>query len=108
MQLNSSHLLLLVLFAVILWYWRDSLAAREATVAAARRTCESVGVQLLDQTVSLTGRKPTLRGGALRLRRRYEFEFSTNGSDRHPGRAETVGHHVVAVHLEDPSGLILS
>lgn len=108
MQFETAHLLTLIAFGLILWFWRDSLAAREATVAAARRACESMGVQLLDQTVSLHGRGLSLRGSRPRLRRRYHFEFSTNGTDRHPGYAETVGHQVVKMHLEDPAGIIHS
>lgn len=103
MQLETGHLLTLMGFGLILWFWRDSLAAREATVVAARQACQSMGVQLLDQTVSLCGRGLSLRGSRPRIRRRYQFEFSTDGADRHPGYAETVGHQVVRLHLEDPS-----
>lgn len=108
MQIDTGHFIALIGFALIVWYWRDSLAAREATVAAARRACNDMGVQLLDQTVSLVGRGVSLRDGPPRLRRRYRFEFSTDGSDRCLGHAETVGHRVVRMHLEDPSGIIHS
>ncbi|MEA5445574.1 DUF3301 domain-containing protein [Gammaproteobacteria bacterium AB-CW1] len=107
-MLQPSHIMVLVLFGVIAWFWRDSLAARELAIEAARRTCKSTGVQFLDQTVSIAAFWPMLGNRGLRFKRRYRFEFSTDGTDRHPGQAELYGRRVARVHLDYPSGLVLS
>lgn len=108
MMLDAHYLLVLLLFALILLLWRNNLAARERAIEVARRTCREVGVQMLDQTVAIN-RLGIGRGRrGLRLRRRYRFEFSTDGSDRHPGRVELLGLTVLSVQLDGPSGLVVS
>ena len=60
----------LVLLGALGWCWLDGLRARDAAVAAARRACESEGLQFLDDTVSFAGIKLERDDeGALRLRR---------------------------------------
>ncbi|MCK7574719.1 MAG: DUF3301 domain-containing protein [Chromatiales bacterium] len=59
-----------------LWFWRDSLGAREQARAASSRACQQSGVQLLDDTVALERlwwRRD--RDGRLKLERLYVFEF---------------------------------
>lgn len=107
-MLDAYSLLILVLFALVIWLWRNNLAARERAVEAAGRTCRETGVQMLDQTVAITRLGLGWSASGLRLRRRYRFEFSTDGSDRHPGRVELFGLTIIAVHLDGPSGLIVS
>lgn len=93
--MNSVELLLLVVAGLAIWFWSDSLKAREAGMRAARRACEEEGCQLLDETV--VGQ---LRGfarddqGVLRLRRAYLFEYSDTGDNRRPGSVTMLGHEV--------------
>lgn len=74
------------------WFWIDTLRARERAIALCRSSCERRGVQLLDQTVALerigTGRDPH---GRARLRRRYRFEFTRDGTAREPGTIVMLG-----------------
>jgi hypothetical protein len=107
-MLDAHYLLVLLLFAWIIWLWRNNLAARERAIEVAGRTCRQVGVQMLDQTVSITRLGVGRSAYGLRLRRRYRFEFSTDGSDRYPGRVELLGLTVVSVQLDGPSGLVVS
>jgi hypothetical protein len=86
---------LLVLLAIYLW--QASLRAKERARHFAIGLCGDAGVQLLDQTVSLQ-RLRIRRGddGRLHWLRRYRFELSTNGSDRHQGSLDVMQDRLVA------------
>ena len=51
----------LVLLGALGWFWLDSLKARDAAIVAARKACESEGLQFLDETVAIGGLKPLLQ-----------------------------------------------
>jgi hypothetical protein len=92
--------LLPALLAVV-WFWLDSMRAREAAMAVVRRACMRNEVQLLDETVVLMklrlGRDTAGRVG---WRRRFRFEFSNGGDNRSSGEVELLGRQVTALHLE--------
>lgn len=94
------ELLLAVSAGLLLWFWADSLKAREIGMAAARRACDEEGCQLLDETV--VGH---LRGwardddGVLRWRREFVFEYSDTGDNRRPGSVSLLGHEVELLHV---------
>jgi hypothetical protein len=71
------------------YVWHDALKARELARAVSQQLCAQAGVQLLDQTIALQ-RLGVARGhdGRLHLRRRYRFDISTDGTDRHQGTLE--------------------
>ena len=64
--------------------------------------CRSNHLQLLDGTVAFAGFAPLWR--QRRLCRRYRFEYSTDGSDRHQGAITLHGEQPVAFHI-DPAHL---
>jgi hypothetical protein len=74
-----------------IYIWQVALRARENARHLGHQLCAQANVQLLDQTVSLQ-RLGVERGsdGRLRWRRRYRFEVSTDGSDRHPGTLDVM------------------
>jgi len=45
------ELLTVLVLGGIVWFWFDSLKAREAGLEAARRACQREGLQFLDETV---------------------------------------------------------
>lgn len=98
MPIYESIFILVV--AALIWFWLDSLKAREIGARAAQAACAGEGLQLLDDTV--VGR---LRGlarnddGQLRLRRSFEFEYSDNGDNRRRGSVILLGHEVELLHL---------
>jgi hypothetical protein len=96
----SEFWLLPALLAVV-WFWVDSMRAREAALLVVRRACVRHDVQLLDETVALVklrlGRDPYGRVG---WRRRFRFEFSNEGDNRSSGEVELLGRQVTALHLE--------
>jgi uncharacterized protein DUF3301 len=86
-MLETMLPLVLILFGF--YMWQSALKAREQARAISHALCAQARVQLLDQTVSLQ-RLGVARGsdGWLHLRRRYRFELSTDGVDRHQGTLE--------------------
>ena len=82
----------------IVWYWFDSLKAREIGVDTARRACAREGVQFLDETVVGQGlRLARDDDGRVVLRRGYAFEYSVGGDDRNAGSVVLEGREVVLV-----------
>ncbi|MDP2246910.1 MAG: DUF3301 domain-containing protein [Nitrosomonadales bacterium] len=78
--MEISFIILMLLGA---WYWLDSITSREAAINNGRDLAQRWNLQLLDETVSCTrlrlGRNSR---GQAKIMRTYEFEVSTNGSDR--------------------------
>ncbi len=99
-DLPALELIGLVVLAGGVWLWFDSLRARDIGIAAARTTCESEGLQLLDDTVSISGLKPARNeDGQLLLRRVYTFEYSDTGDNRRSGSVILLGHRVVLLNV---------
>lgn len=88
------------LLAILGWFWLDGLKARDAAVAAARRACAAENLQLLDDTVSITGLKPARDDdGRLLLQRVYSFEYSDTGDNRRRGSIALLGHSVTLINI---------
>lgn len=84
-----------------LWFWRDSLGAREQAIAASSRACRQLGLQLLDDTVALERLWPRRdRNGRLQLERLYVFEFTDTGLRRQVGSVLLIGWRVEVLHME--------
>ena len=76
----------LILLLAALYVWQNALRARDLARALGHDLCVKAGVQLLDQSVSLSGVGISRNAeGRLRLRRNYAFEISIDGRDRHRG-----------------------
>lgn len=85
-------MLFMLLGGLVVGLWLDALAARELAGAHCRRLCHDAGLQLLDQSVAL--QRWTLgrtSGGRIGILRRYGFEVSFDGTDRHPGTISFIG-----------------
>lgn len=91
---------LLGLAALLLWFWFDSMRARERAVLNAKALCEREGLQFLDDTVAL--RRLTVGWGMRgpHLRRVYRFEYTATGTTRHHGCITVDGWEPVRVALE--------
>ena len=95
----------LLVLAVALWFWNDSARTREQTLKYCREACRDLDIQLLEETVALahTRLKRDARGHLL-VHRWYRFEFSTDGTDRHPGAASIAGRTIELFRFEHPQG----
>lgn len=90
---------LLVLLALVAWYWMDSLAAREVALNAGRKACEREGLQFLDETVALSQlRLARNEAGTLALQRTFGFEFSDTGNNRRKGHVTLLGREVTMLY----------
>ena len=97
--------LLLLAIALAVWLWMDALGARERAIRYGRELCREAGVQLLDQTVSLTRIRIARVDGLPTLVRRYGFDISLDGSDRHRGHLDLEGHALGAWSLPETANL---
>ena len=91
----------LVLMALAMFFWVDSLRARERAVHAGRAACKRYDLQFLDDTVSFArlrlARDPE---GQVRIARTYTFEFSDTGNNRRHGAIVMLGAQVLDLQLE--------
>lgn len=95
----AATLLLVLLAAVGLWY--RALGRLERARHAAAHACAKAGVQFLDQSVVATRwRLCRDRGGRLRLKTHYRFEFASRGDQRYRGSVSVMGGRAVEVELE--------
>jgi hypothetical protein len=97
--------LFLLAIALAIWIWMGALAARERAIRYGRELCRNAGVQLLDQTVSMTRLRIERFNGVPTLVRRYGFEISMDGSDRHRGHLDLRGHQLGAWSLPQMANL---
>jgi hypothetical protein len=96
--LEAAAILLIV---AGLWFWIDSLRARERALAAGRSACERYGVQLLDATVQFAKlRLARDHEGRVHFRRTYTFEFSDTGNNRRHGAIVMLGGELLDMQLE--------
>ena len=91
---------ILVIVAGI-FFWLDSLRARERAVRAGKSACERYDLQLLDDTVSFSRlRLARDDEGQLRISRTYTFEFSDTGNNRRRGAIVMLGGELEDLQLE--------
>ncbi|MFP4606967.1 DUF3301 domain-containing protein [Thiohalospira sp.] len=102
-MLDHAFVLTTLAIGLALVAWARGLGYRERALIIAQNACQRAGVQLLDESVSLTGLRPVWRRGAPALRRTYRFEFS-RGSDRRAGFLSMVSGRPEAVWLDHPEG----
>ena len=100
-----------ILILLGFYLWQSALKAREQARAISHALCARAQVQLLDQTVALQ-RLGLARGpdGWLHLRRRYRFELSIDGLDRHQGTLELLDgvllSHSMPISEDAPASIV--
>ncbi len=103
-----GEIIFLILLALAIWFWQDTLRARETAVSRARRYCQEINYQFLDETVALASLKPGRNfSGSFAFHRYYHFEFSLDGHDRYSGTAYLIGHQLQSIQLDHPDGIII-
>lgn len=94
----ATLLLLLILFAIS-GTWLTLSRARDKAIQEARSRCQQYGLQLLDETVGLSGLRLRRLGSGRVLERRYSFEVSIEGNDREAGHLWMIGNVLTALIL---------
>lgn len=88
---------------LVIGLWLASMRGRERALRAARGICQAQSVQLLDETVGLSGARLRRHQGWLQWHWRYAFEVSLHGHDRYAGHLWMAGGRVVGLHAEWPA-----
>lgn len=89
-----------LLLAAIAGFWWRGHAVRELALTATRNHCRRFEVQLLDETVVLRRMRPVRSGSGLRLRRIFEFEFTSTGDERYRGWTVMLGRRLESIDLQ--------
>ena len=93
-----------VVLLVLIGLWLQQMKSRERALSVAKHACESKQAQLVDETVHFKGFRFSRGVGArLVIECRYDFEYSTDGQRRDPGRVLLRGSMVKQVRMEDRS-----
>lgn len=91
---------LLLPAAALLYLWH-SLPFKERARELATQRCNELGLQLLDQSVVIRGIWPERAADSRwRLRRTYQFEFSSLGDRRYSGNIIIVGLDLRSIEFE--------
>jgi Protein of unknown function (DUF3301) len=91
----------IVLLVAGIFFWLDSLRARERALKAGREACKRYELQFLDDTVSVTRlRLGRDEEGQLKIARTYTFEFSDTGNNRRHGAIVMLGGELQDLQLE--------
>jgi hypothetical protein len=91
----------LVIAALAVLVWIDSLRSRERALGAGRDACARYELQLLDDTVAIAALGVARDAeGRLRLRRTYQFEFSDTGNNRRSGSIVMLGAELQDLQFE--------
>jgi hypothetical protein len=91
-----SLLLLMLLGTAGFLYFSAARIAAERAAEIGRDACQAAGVQWLDQSVQATGVRLRRReDGWLGLERRFRFEYSEDGQDRHVGQIVLFGNRLI-------------
>jgi hypothetical protein len=96
---DFATLFLLLFLVVIAVAWLKLSRARDRAIHEARTRCQQHGLQLLDETVGLSGLRLRRLGDRRVLERRYSFEVSIDGNDREAGHLWMIGHVLTALIL---------
>lgn len=98
---SLGNLIWLVVIGVVALYWMQSGQYKGRARHFATDYCRHLGLQLLDQSMVITGIWP-VRGpsGSLVFRRTYQFEFSSTGDRRYQGKLILEGMRFKSIELE--------
>jgi len=102
-----GQLFLFLLAAAVISAWWQLMQGRQKARAAAGTVCDNHGLQLLDDTVSLSSVTWERSGGRSRIIVRYGFEFATNGARRCSGSVRIAPRNALSVTLELDEGRLI-
>ncbi|MEQ1526312.1 MAG: DUF3301 domain-containing protein [Gallionella sp.] len=99
--MDIASLLVLLVIAILGWYWMHSIRILEIARDAGRQSCIRDEVQFLDDTVASTSLALARDTSGRRiLRRTYRFEFTETGNNRRDGEVVMLGDRVESVTME--------
>jgi len=95
------NIVVALLLILVIWYWWDTVGAKEVARRAGLKACNNADVQFLDDTVAK--QKIWLKRnerGHLTLCRYYTFEFTHLGDQRYQGHIRLQGKRVNDIQMD--------
>lgn len=102
-----TELVIFLLIAAGVVAWWQLMQSRQIARKAAGEVCSNHGLQLLDDTVSLSSIAWNRGGTAPRIQLNYGFEFAINGARRRSGMASIGFPAALSVTLELEEGRLI-
>jgi hypothetical protein len=97
---DLANLIWLILAGLAVLYMLRSGHFKGRARQLAISHCAQLGLQLLDDSMVITGLWPVRRHNGLVLRRSYQFEFASTGDRRYQGKLILEGVKLVSIELE--------
>lgn len=96
-----NEIISIAVLLLLLWYWWDSMQAKEHARQAGRFACEKADLQFLDDTVAkqYTRLKRNPRGH-MSLYRKFIFEFTSQGDERYTGFILMEGKNILDLEMD--------
>ncbi len=96
----SFETLSLLFLVALAWLWFDSVQVRAKAVREVMEVCAAEGIQLLDESVSISKLMLSRdEDGQLRIQRVYLFDYSDTGNNRRRGSIVMLGDTVQVVNV---------
>lgn len=96
--MSLAFLFWTTVFIALVSFWWQSDKIKANAMRHVYEYCRQQNLQLLDQTMVLKGVWPRRNtDGALQLRRRYDFEFTSTGEERYKGSIELSGNRLQGI-----------
>ncbi len=100
-MISLSFLFWFTVAIALISFWWQSDKSKSLALAIASKHCKLHDLQLLDQSVVIRGLWPIRdTDHVLRLRRLYQFEFTSTGEQRYKGELVLWGRKLQGLELE--------
>ena len=99
--MSIPDFIILLFLSASIFYWLDSIRAKEIATKQASAECKKVLIEFLDDTVVI--KKVRLRRdtqGRIAFYREYQFEFSSTGEYRYKGLVRLLGKYLIDIEME--------
>jgi len=99
--MSPSDFIFLLFLVIFIFYWLDSIRAKEIATKYASNECKKVLLEFLDDTVVI--KKVRLRRntrGQIAIYREYQFEFTSTGEYRYKGLVRLLGKYLIDIEME--------
>lgn len=99
-MLELQDLFIIAILCAFAGYWWKARERKEIALNAAKKHCDTMSVELLDESMVLKSISfvKTPHGRRL-LQHRYQFEFSSTGEYRYTGEIKLYGNKVADINL---------
>ncbi len=99
MHIELIDIVIFIIIGLLGYLWWDANAVRELALSHVKAYCKKYDVQLLDQSVALNKWRIVWSQGQFKLRRQYQFEFTSTGEARYNGSATLEGSNIIDIEL---------